>query len=338
MMKFVGFSALNKKLLLNFVLFNMLALSVQNAYSSCYVNESWRPPNIHINLGRVIVKPDSEVGAVLAEGQYNVGGSRPMGSCDLWSGGRYTAALVNNKEPAGVDDTYRTNIKGIGIRVYDLIGGIKTYYPYVDRFKVGDGWIVYLNPARHGIEIIKTEQEVGTGGLTSNRLTHIYSDGSGPNRPAMTSSFDGDAVTIVNASCKVESGSQEKMVNLGSVSAGEFKDIRSTARETPFNINLQCVSSDQVTVRLRFDYHPDSSGVTGAIESQPGDNAATGVAVQLLTNEDMPIGNQKRVEAGKISPTDSRLTVPLKARFIRTAGNITAGSIQATATFTIEYK
>lgn len=84
-----------------------------------------------------------------------------------------------------------------------------------------------------------------------------------------------------------------------------------------------------------------SLGILSLNPSAPGDAAeATGVGVQVAYSSGTPLPLATLGPSGVIPRAleGASYTIPLKARYIQTAGNITAGPANASAVFTINYQ
>ncbi|MGB8665207.1 MAG: fimbrial protein [Serratia inhibens] len=345
MMKLTRVLSLNKTAAQRLALFGLLMAAGQSAYASCTVTSGYKAQVINMKLGRVLVTPGSQVGDTLVTGQFPINAVSGIGRCNS-SGGSAIGQILQGSRST-LSNVWSTNIPGIGIRLYREAGSISTFYPHTLR--LGRNTTVNLNGGYFKIDVVKTAAQTGTGQLTTGLYTNYYMDGSGPGLPLLQSIVDANSLTIVTSTCNVDSGSKDKVVNLDSVTAASFGGVGSTQGEKAFDININCVggvgedllpgSAGQGIVNVRFNYDQDTSNAPGVIKSQPGANAASGVAVQLLTGTTtQPIKNGDAVNAGRTVPNQANtLTLPLKARYYRTGTTIKGGNIKSTATFTIEY-
>ncbi|HED1254856.1 TPA: fimbrial protein, partial [Citrobacter amalonaticus] len=74
----------------------------------------------------------------------------------------------------------------------------------------------------------------------------------------------------------------------------------------------------------------------GVINTTSGSNAATGVGIQLLyNNQPMRLGSDVAVGT---SSTGGGFTVPLKARYYQTGDHITTGAANGVLSFTMTYQ
>lgn len=326
------------------MLFGLMMAGGQSAYAACFVRSGYQAQVINMKLGRVLVTPASQVGDTLVTGQFPINAVSSYGRC--YSGGNAIGQILQGSRTPFAN-VWSTNIPGIGIRLYREAGPISTFYPHTLR--LGGNTSVDLNGGYFKIDIVKTAAQTGTGQLVPGKYTTYYMDGSGASLPMLESIVDANSLTIVTSTCNVDSGSKNKVVNLDTVTAASFGSIGSTQGEKAFDININCVggvgenllpgNAGQGIVNVRFDYTQDASNAPGVIKSQSGANAASGVAIQLLTGTTtQPIKNGGVVNAGHTIPNQANtLTLPLKARYYRTGTTIKGGNINSIATFTLEY-
>lgn len=136
------------------------------------------------------------------------------------------------------------------------------------------------------------------------------------------------SVTINTGGCSVV-GDTNISVNLGTVGTGKLPAVGSVINNTPFNINLSCNLGTKVSLNV--------SGT--ADTAYPGTLAnngdAEGVGVQVLMDNGSPITlNQQFVAINSAASSDA---ITMSGQIIRT-GNMTAGSISSSATYTLNYQ
>ncbi|MFL5520677.1 MAG: fimbrial protein [Gemmatimonadales bacterium] len=124
-------------------------------------------------------------------------------------------------------------------------------------------------------------------------------------------------------------------VNLGSHGASEFGGVGSTTAATDFTIELKnCPAGMR---RIAYQIDPATTVVPGTGSSVVTLNAgstATGVGVQLLDGSGAPIAVATQLTVGD---SGGSYTIPLKARYYKTAASVGAGSASSAVTFTITY-
>ncbi|MGV4091002.1 fimbrial protein [Citrobacter freundii] len=146
--------------------------------------------------------------------------------------------------------------------------------------------------------------------------------------------FSGGQITTI--ACSVTTPDVSVVLNQHKKS--EFSGVGSATEWKAFNIGLDCDKSARINVQI--DAAKDPSDVAGVmkLDSAPGDMAATGVGVQLYfaPDDSAVLFGQSRYYY--TSPNGGSETVQLKARYYQTTTAITAGTANATATFTLTYK
>lgn len=324
------------------LLFLLLMAVGQMAHARCWVTTR-HPQDIIMNVGRVLITPDSQVGDILATGKFDIRRDDNI-SCSFSS--RLFGRILQGHPSAISDKIWTTNVPGVGIRLYRQIGNQEgAYYPHeIDRWGrayLGEGYFV--------VEVIKTARDTGTGALVPGLYSTYYADGSGPAKPILISQVLANSITIVTSSCSVDAGSKNKVINLSTVPSSAFKGVGSTAAEQRFSININCVGGTGVgllpgdqgngVVNVRFDYTADASNAPGVLKILQDANAARGVSIQLLNGKDAkPIKSGTSIYAGHtIANQTNTLTLPLAARYYQTASRIKGGKLKTIATFTLEY-
>ena len=305
-----------------------------------------QPQDIKMNLGRIVLRPDMAPGTVISSKQFPiayewVAECAGRGSMIGVLSSNYSASELGN-------NIYKTNIPGIGLRLYreSRSGLIKTYYPHSIPYSGRS--TLYLDPGFFSVEVIRLPGPTGAGTLNPGLYSVYYANNTGPSKPVLTSHVYGDGITIVNSTCSIDAGSRDITVDMGTVSRKEFTGVGSTLNERNFNIRLNCVGGNESQwsqkrgdVSLAFSYSPNSTwGNQGVIQPEQGQSAAQGVGIQLLTDkENMPVKNGDYVYAGRLSAfANATIDVPMKARYYQTDNKVSGGSVSALATFTVVYQ
>lgn len=176
-----------------------------------------------------------------------------------------TAQLLQNYPISSLGDSiYSTNIPGIGIRLYREAfnaGNFSGYYPYTrrvpsSRFYLAEGYFV--------VEIVKTAESTGAGTLVPGVYSSYYA-GNRSDRPFLTSTVYGNAITIASSSCEWR-GAINKQVQLPTVTKAGFKGVGSTQGDQSFELNILCNGGINPTgyeeknlISLSFDYQQDGT-------------------------------------------------------------------------------
>ena len=141
---------------------------------------------------------------------------------------------------------------------------------------------------------------------------------------------------IMNVGCTVTT--PDVSVLLGPHKKSEFSGPGTATEWKTFTIGLNCDKSAHINVQIDGTHVPSGANGVMALDSEAGDMAATGVGVQLFfTPDNSPVtfGQSKDYYT---SPYGGTETVQLKARYYQTGATMTAGTANATATFTLTYR
>lgn len=135
---------------------------------------------------------------------------------------------------------------------------------------------------------------------------------------------------LLTSTCTISGGS-DLTFDLDSVTKSDLPDVDSTAGRQEQSIQLSCDADTKINMTVNAD--SDSSDNT--IINNTG--TAQGVGLQLLdvTNNSTPI--KMGVTWTVISDSTQVETIPIAAQYIRT-GNLVAGTVKATATYTLDYE
>ncbi|SFU82089.1 fimbrial protein [Xenorhabdus koppenhoeferi] len=133
---------------------------------------------------------------------------------------------------------------------------------------------------------------------------------------------------VIARSCKINIPDVD--VSMGAVLKNHFKNIGDTAGERSFEINVQCKGSPNANIT----WEPGKTGTNGVINADTT-SSATGVGIQILDDKSNPVKFGEQQDLGTIN---SSKTLSYKAKYYQTSNTVTAGSVNATATFTVDYK
>ena len=305
--------------------------------------------DISMNLGAVLVKPDSKAGETLLTKRFPINRINDAIVCSRGQSDVLEGILTNSPQPLG-NNIYSTNIPGIGIKLYREvtntgIGDIQsTFYPHKYSIGGGSALSVSLGAGFFVVDIIKTAQTTGTGKLVQGQYSSYYLQSS-KTKPILTSHVYGDSITITTSSCEIL-GSKDKVVQLPTVANTGFKGIGTTQGAQPFDINIKCVGGKNLQqpekIGLSFDYEA-ANGTNNVLKNVAPDNVkAKGIGTQLVVKTpgvNKAIVKQEKVAIGSLN-SDQQMTysLPLEARYYQTEATVTAGEVQSKATITIEYQ
>ncbi|WP_109440350.1 fimbrial protein [Acinetobacter haemolyticus] len=336
-----------KKLLLNSVLLTAGLGLYGEANAACTLSSGFTTVDISMAVGRVVVRPSDTVGTILRKATFPINPNGSTLRCNS-SSDRIYADLTQNY-PLSIlgNSIYTTNIPGIGIRLYreaENATNFSGYYPYSRNLSTGTTY--NLAQGYFVVEIIKTAAQTGSGTLVPGRYSSYYVTGHA-NRPFLTSTVYGNAITIASSSCEIQ-GNINKVVTLPTVTKSGFTGIGSTQGAQAFDLNILCNGGQNPTgyeekniISLSFDYIQDGTNNQVLSNTAPAATRANGVGVQLLwnyQNKNQTIKKGDKLEIGTVKSNEIvQYNVPLTAQYYQTANNVSAGTVRAMATVTIEY-
>ncbi|PFH04677.1 type 1 fimbria pilin [Collimonas sp. PA-H2] len=310
---------------------------VGNAQAACVRPAGATEKIIQMDMGTVVIPNSAAIGAVFATKSFPIpisGASETAWNCN--GGGTATGSMLQGTAVPGMPNVYTTAVTGVGIRLSRQITGIgQTFYPHVLSWSVSTT-VAFYSPSYFTVELVKIATKTGNGPLAAGTYTTYVGNGDG--KSAITSILSGNGITIITPSCTVDTGSQNVVVNFGSISRGSFKGVGSTAGARPFNIKLNCQRGEnaQNTILLNMQATADLSKSPGVTQLTQGTGVATGVGIQILDKNSNPVVFGTAATVGPSA--DIQYVVPFTARYYQTAPNITTGPANGTATFTIEYQ
>lgn len=238
---------------------------------------------------------------------------------------------------------FHTNLPGIGIRISESANGLGVR-EYSDVF--ANQWKP-SEPA-NSVEVLlyKIADDVAPGRLfpAGTVVASRWYDGDGPSNPVINIVMGGLGTSVMPTTCDVAVNSRNIVVDFGAISRTEFTGVGSRAQSRDFAIDVECSSISSVynTVGLRVDGFPDPSNLPGVLALTPGSDTAQGVGIELVRTSggvEQPMPLAEFVEVGKAGADKTRLSIPLRARYIQVeAGQVKPGKANGMATFTIEYK
>ena len=340
---------MNYKVLSSTLAFIGFTLSSE-AYAACTLNSSFTSKDINMAVGAVVVLPSDPVGKVLVKKTFPIA-ANPSSFIRCTSGARGTveAIITNNLglAPGAGDSVYKTNISGIGIRLYREATGASNfsgYYPYSREISGGFfGSDLSLASGEFVVEIIKTAAVTGSGKLQQGLYSSYYLRGR-PDKPILTSTIIGDTITITSSSCEIQ-GNKNKVVELPTVNKSGFTGIGSTQGEQAFDLNIKCNGGENLTVPekigLTFDYDAAANTTDVLANSAPQSTRAKGVGTQLVSqyqgSNNIIAKNEKVALGSLVASANVEYNIPLVARYYQTETGVTGGTVKSTATVTIEY-
>lgn len=140
-------------------------------------------------------------------------------------------------------------------------------------------------------------------------------------------------VTVSVTACSV--AVDPTVVTLPAVLTSTFTGKGAIAGKTPFNVQLSCPAGANLYITLATS-NPQT-GVTGVIAPVAGAGHAGNVGVQILDGHSgNPVTFGTAISEG--TTTNGTMNLPFSARYYQTATGATAGTVTATATYTLTYQ
>ncbi|WP_440590197.1 fimbrial protein [Providencia huaxiensis] len=317
----------------NFIYRTILSVSCIYLYSgyanaACVQNPTWRNiqktiPNETINIQYDDTRSYQlkSISLPIYTGTYNPtnGVGQDCGGNQV---GIYLAPVSNGMAVSGIN--------GIGVKARINSFGSNTFFP-VNGPYTATTW-TFSNPA-WDIRIEKTGRVTSGGIISTRQLARFYQQNrkTGTNFYISTVSFSTNyRINVLSCSLK----NSVPTINLGDWYDTQFPSVGSTSTNINIPITLSCMAGTNIKAMVTSSKYEDTA--TGKL-GLTGTNTATGVAIQLLDKNNNPIklntlnSLQNNVPAGDYM-------FNWKARYIKTADNITPGTANASATVNIRYE
>jgi type 1 fimbria pilin len=235
----------------------------------------------------------------------------------------YGVVNIAGATPSITVSVFPTSISGLSYSITH--NNLTTYlFPYPCCSLAAGSYSASISSS---LQLIKTGPIVSGSTLPAGLLGNWQFD-SGTNVESFTL---GNAVTILDPACSVNTTPIN--VTLPTVSSSSMNANGATTGSTPFAIALTCSSG--ATLDIQLDFNGTASGIAGVLTKTSG--TSSGVAVQLLDKNFTPVtfGNAGKTLVG--GTPNGQLNIQYYARYYRTAV-ITAGTVVASATFTLSYQ
>ncbi len=232
--------------------------------------------------------------------------------------------LVGGAPTGGSNYIYPTSVSGLGYQLIHANNPSSFMGPYPTYTTTG-GTSTYSVGST--LQLVQTGPIANGSVLPAGTFANWQWGSIVPEYFVLTNS-----ITFVASACNVSSTSLN--VTLPTVATSAFSGKDSTAGPTPFNITMTCPSGSTATLAIMFTA---SSGVPAGYNNVlMNTGSATGLGVELRD------GSANTVVFGNttvVGTTPSgALSIPYTARYHAISNTITAGSVAATATFTLSYQ
>ncbi len=265
------------------------------------------------------------VGALIAKATF--GGTYPSGvsTCSppimQQTTGRYTSADLVTLP--GVGGVYRTNVPGIGIRVYATL-------------RWGSPYLLPLHSSSTSLTYTSYEHTIVTMEAQFYKIGNV-SNGTVPGANLMVNSWDGRTIHTVllnnpvsfvtpTATCDLAAGDVSRVIALDPVRISNFTGISIGTKN--FDLTANCSNASNVT--FRFTGTPDP-GNSALFANSTG--SARGVALWLHTPGQTVSNNSTRT----VAVSGNRAVLRMGAEYHKTTGTLTKGSLASTVTVNITY-
>ncbi|GAA0691217.1 fimbrial protein [Dyella marensis] len=293
------------------------------AQASCSFT-SGNTANVNISFGSttITIDPNLPVGATLASsGQFS-----PTPISQISCNSTTTIGVVNvaGSQPASGATIFPTGVAGIGYRVThpDTSSYLRAYPG--DSIASGS----YQMSVTSGLEFVKTGTIANGATVGSGTMGYWRYD----NNRRIENFNLSTTLTFVYPSCSVNTSTIN--IVLPTVSNTAFNGVGTVAGATVVPIALQCAAGSQMYIQ--FDTANAASGATGVIAPATGTGRAQNVGVQLIDKTFVPVSFGTPALVG--TTPNGPLTLTYYARYYQTATPVAAGSVSATATFTLSYQ
>lgn len=281
----------------------------------------------YLNFGNVVIQRDAQVGSTIATaitGPYNGGNGIAGCQREAWTA-RWELTQWGTLSGYG-NGVYNTNLPGVGLRLsFASTGRVLPYeisYPY----SAGGTWLSIPGDGIKG-ELIKT------GDITSGALTgSVLARASVVNQFYFANVTLNGTNTVKSEACTVTTPSVD--IPMGDHDKSEFSGAGSSTDWVSFDIGLSCDVGARINVRI--DATADASaGSQGVMLIDSGGASGVGIQLHYRPDDAAVQYGQERFYWQSVYGDE---IVQLKARYYQTAGSITPGAANGTATFTLSYK
>lgn len=242
---------------------------------------------------------------------------------------------------------YKTNVAGIGYAISGsttkcaggsaAVTGSNTIRGDINTAKLCENTSGMISPTLNGtvtVTFYKTATETGSGTITAKSVGALVLLNNSLLWQSPEAEVNINAFTVTTPACKLATAAIP--VDMREVDKRAFSGKGSTpgdAYTQSFNLPLTCNAGTRVSVKMEGNIFDATRGV---INTTSGNNAATGVGIQLLyNNQPMALGSDVGVGTSSAS---GGFSVPLKARYYQTGDKITTGTANGVLSFTMTYQ
>jgi len=318
------------KLIFNTIIVFFL-LSNASAFA-CYWNPSPISPSTQtISLGNTVVQRDAPVGSVLLNTWVPSGKDASTIFTNCQAGDTATWILNGAVEVNGLANTYMTDVPGVGIKIkagtsnfyYGTAGNAQSKFVETSPVVVWT-WSNWGNG--YTIQLIKTAS-TGSGDIGSQQAVFSLANLG----ELLRLNISGQVTTIA---CQVTTPNIQ--VPLDDLYATELNRIGATGKAKTFDLGLNCDSGTRINVMMSGVQNTNTSadGVLQLTNAGAPD-VSSGIGIQILyNNSPIKLNNTLFLKTS----AGGQETLPFTAQYYQTNSQISAGSANATATFTLTYQ
>lgn len=143
--------------------------------------------------------------------------------------------------------------------------------------------------------------------------------------------------TIQGNTCTVTTDTANQQVTLGDIAAKQFTAAGSASQPVAFTIGLENCGSAASAVSLTFTGDADTTnGSLLALTSQAGSAAGVGVAILDSQRTLVPLNSASRQYT--LDPQQTTQNLTFYGEMMATSSPVTAGTVDATTTFSLTYQ
>lgn len=234
-----------------------------------------------------------------------------------------------------------TNIPGISYYVRFVVSNCQdcpesTNYPYKgSRSNYTFGSTVEV-PAEYKLTIVKTSNVTQSGYIDGGQIASKINKNSASGYYYLTTDLylNSNAIYINVLKCSLNQTHYN--INLGDWYDTQFKHTGDTSEAVNVPISLKCQEGTNINVTVTST-HGSEDPLMGKLNLASEANKASGIAVQLLDNNEAPIKLNEKLNQKNNTPNGEYI-FNWKARYIKTSDKVTPGSANASATVNIRYE
>lgn len=289
------------------------------------------------------IDPDVPIGSVLHHQEVAGVGETVSYNCGN-APGRIQSTFYGRLEPVGSYNTWPTSLAGVGVRLRETIDSKWWPKEIIDPATI----MISFMPRTLAIEFVKTGEIPSTGGNLTGEIAGIWMRNK--TQKAITYRISGNIQILPKPPvCTILTKKLD--VPFGKMTTTQFPaEVGGTTPEKPINIRVQCAGAahggkSHIYMTLTDAVNPQNRGEYLTLTGGSGSTqTAKGAAVQILNNgtpvkygPDSRAPNNPNQWFVRETGNDT-FDIPLSARYIRTAAQLTPGVANAYATFTMSYQ